>query len=176
MSIFIPLSLIYSAPLFPKRQCDRRTPLAGVKARANADFRAHRYALAIEGYSAVLAALDDACDDDDASPLPALEALRVTSLANRAQARGRGRWGRLCSARTSLQNSLAVGQRRHSHVPAPAAQHASIAHDSSRAFFMHNRQAWVKADGAALACLGAAQHRAAPGRRPGCAGGASHGP
>lgn len=104
-----------------------------MKARANADFRAHRYALAnIEGYSAVLAALDDACDDDDASPLPALEALRVTSLANRAQARGRGRWGRLCSARTSLQNSLAVGQRRHSHVPAPAAQHASVAHDSVR--------------------------------------------
>jgi hypothetical protein len=32
---------------------------ACVKARANADFRAHRYALAIEGYSEVLAVLDD---------------------------------------------------------------------------------------------------------------------
>jgi hypothetical protein len=107
---FIPLSLTYSVPLSPKRQCDRRTP--GVKARANADFRAHRYALVIEGYSAVLAALDDASersdDADDASPLPALEALRVTSLANRAQARGRGR-RRLCTARTSLQTSLAAG-------------------------------------------------------------------
>ena len=38
---------------------DARRAEACVKARANADFRAHRYALAIEGYSEVLAVLDD---------------------------------------------------------------------------------------------------------------------